>query len=261
MKKSVTISLTVLVAIMVTYFYIRSDKAAKVAGDLQRASTAIVLTETTTKNKPEKQTKTEVLADSPDEKISKAIASMDKKKRNPDAQIQIVPQRVENNYLFSNTKWKLWSTARAMLAEQTASADVIIQKMGRYNIIETDHAEIDFKSFDKSNLAVVYDPRLRRVGLVTGTIKIVTLQKEELAKALIGMQAEITNSFDDINTYYISSTKNLFDLENLYFSLKAQSFVQNIELDISERTYEKKYHQKSNQNLFWGSIACRLRIK
>ncbi len=229
--------MVVIAITLLTYLYVRQDKLVLTEREnptLSNASDTLphqILPDITFSNEA---------SNIKPEKISKALATIEKKMRNPNAQPQMMPQKIEAHNLLLDTKWMLWLTARAVLSEQSTAADQIIGKLGRYNIIETGHSEIDLHHFDKSSLAVVYDSRLRRVGLITGTIKIVTLQKDELIKELIGLQANISNSFDDIHTYFVSSDQSIFDLEKLYLDLKAQSFTQRIELDISDRAYEKK---------------------
>ena len=81
--------------------------------------------------------------------------------------------------------------------------------------------------------------RLKKVGIITGTIKVQTMEKQQLEKDLNQFRAQITDSFDAIHVYFITSTDQIFNLEQLYENLKAQPYIKNIEIEVLNRTYEK----------------------
>ncbi len=175
-----------------------------------------------------------------DDKVARALLFVKKNSRKPTAQLHLLPQNLISTEVILPPHWKIWLTARSIQADQTVQGDLIVAKVGGYNIIETGTAGSVLTSFDKSSPTVVYDSRLQKPGIVTGLIKLKTLQKNLLQSDLIALHASIINSFDDIQTYYVTSDQNHFDLESLFFFLKSKPYLEEIELDILDRDYERK---------------------
>lgn len=175
-----------------------------------------------------------------EQKMKKALVTWQQKSRHPSAQLKVNPTALHLHPVFTGTSWKIWLGAKAVLPEVTQSTDVIVGQLGRYNLVEATNSETNLNQFDRNSLPVVYNSRLKKPGLVTGLIQVQTERKDLLTAALAQERAEITNSFDDIQTYYVTSVQAQFDLENLFNLIKAMPFVKNAELDILDRDYEKK---------------------
>lgn len=172
-------------------------------------------------------------------KIQTAIKYFKKENRKPANHLVVAVDQLVSSEVMPSPRWKLWSSVRAVQIENTLLADEIILRMNNLNIIHADISS-NLSEFNKDAQAVVYDSRLKKIGLITGFIKIETNRKDLLEKSLKPLDAEIINSFDKIETYFITSRKAIFDLENLYQLLKVQSFIKSIEIDISDRDYEKQ---------------------
>lgn len=144
--------------------------------------------------------------------------------------------------ILSQTRWQLWLKTRAdFLNENSASAPGSeITRLNNYTIVADDSNISDLSEFHKTTPQVVYDQRRKQVGILTGTIRVNTDRRDLLEKDLATVQAEISDAFDAIETYFIQSTHDVFDLQNLYLFLRQQSYIKNVELEILSRTYEKK---------------------
>lgn len=173
------------------------------------------------------------------EKTRIALQHLKKKSRLPSAGVAIIPEQLKSSDILFGP-WKIWSSMTAVKPELTTSEDIIFQKLTNLNIVESTYLRADFHEFDKNLLPVVYDSRLKKAGIVTGLIKIETNRKSELEHDLLALDAVIENSFDQIEVFFVVSQKSIFDLELLYKTLKSKSYVRSIELDISDRNYEKK---------------------
>lgn len=174
------------------------------------------------------------------QKIEKALHHIKKKSRFPTGQLKIEPNFLQNHEAFDGTRWKILSKIKAVLRDQISESDVVVGEMGRFQLVELAASDSLLNQYDKNSPAVVYETRLKKTGLVTGLIKVETERKDLLENAVRSMNAQISNSFDSIHTYFVTSEQTVFDLEKLFFSIKALGFVKTAELDILDREYEKK---------------------
>lgn len=173
-------------------------------------------------------------------KIEKALHHIQKKSREPAGQLQVDSQLLQSHQAFAGTRWKLLSNVRAVSTGNESIKGISVGTLNHYQLIESADESGGLQKFDRSSPTVVYETRLKKAGLVTGLIKVETANPDLLKKALLGMNAQVTSSFADIQIYFITSVQNVFDLEKLFFDLKSLDFVKNVELDIVDRNYEKK---------------------
>ncbi len=145
-----------------------------------------------------------------------------------------------NPEVLKGTRWKLVTNYRAIKEDHATGNEEQILKFGNQLIIEVSEDIFNFHEFRKSALPVVYDSRLKKMGVVTGLIVIETGRKDLLLEALKPLDAVLINSFDDIKTYYVTVEKEVFDLEVMFENLNQLNFIENITLDISDRVYDKK---------------------
>ncbi len=137
-------------------------------------------------------------------------------------------------------RWKIWKNVKAIKSEIKPDGNVLIGTFNRYYIVrDADSEKTDLTQFNSEQPTVVYDERLRKPGLVTGMIKIETMDRVQLESDLNRLHAHIFDAFENINTYFISDFDSRFNLQLLFTTLKARPYVQNIELDITGITYEK----------------------
>lgn len=175
-----------------------------------------------------------------DDKTQRALQNIQKKSRIPTGSLKINPEKLSGHEAFAGTRWKIWSGVKALLSEEVRASDVVVAQLGRFNLIENLHAEAALNQFDRQSPTLVYDSRLKKPGLVTGLIKVETERKDLLQSAIQGLNARIENSFEEIQTYFVTSQQAQFDLEKLFLTIQQMPFVKNAELDILDRDYEKK---------------------
>jgi len=181
-------------------------------------------------------------ADSAAEKFMKARSVEKSRTLARTETIHPTREQLRAHPILSQTRWQLWLKTRADFLNENSEAapGPELTRLNNY-IIVADNSNIpDLTEFHKMNPQVVYDQRRKQVGILTGTIRINTDRRDLLEKDLATAQAEITDAFDTIETYFIQSTNDVFDLQSLYLFLRQQSYIKNVELEILSRTYEKK---------------------
>lgn len=178
--------------------------------------------------------------DTDDNKMQRALQNIQKKSRIPTGALKINPEKLFEHEAFKGSRWRVWSGVKALLVEDVRASDVVVSQLGRFSLIENLHEEASLKQFDRKSPTVVYDSRLKSPGLLTGLIKVETDRVDLLQMAIQDLNAHVENSFEHIQTYFVTSRQTQFDLEKLYFFIRALPFVKNAELDILDRDYEKK---------------------
>lgn len=174
------------------------------------------------------------------QKIDKAINNLKVGTRRPTGQIKLAPEFLKDHEAFDGTQWKIMSKVKTILRDEVSTDDIVIGEMGRYKLVELSDGESSLKQFNRNAPTVLFDARLKKTGLVTGLIKVETERRDLLEDSIRSLNATIANSFDSIQTYFITSEKSVFDLEQLFFKIKSLGFVKTAELDILDREYEKK---------------------
>lgn len=172
-------------------------------------------------------------------KVKKALKHIKNYNRNPSGQGISTPKQLVENHLLKPTRWKIWQQTQVVNIQDKSATDKILAQVGNLLIIESQKENESLTEFSSSSPVAVYDERLKKAGLITGTLKIETSEKEQLENDLNQLRAHITDSFDPIHTYFITSLDQVFDLELLYETLKSYPYIKNIELEILNKNYEK----------------------
>ncbi len=160
-------------------------------------------------------------------------------RRMPSAQTQPAPESLLPHALLNPRPWKIWLKTQAIRSEDKQHSDVVLAQVSRMLIIEASAENASLTEFNSNSPIVVYDARLKKTGLINGMIRVQTLSKPQLEADLIELNARITDSFEAINTYFVTGNDAIFNLEALYAVLKAKPYVNLADLDITSRTYEK----------------------
>lgn len=160
-------------------------------------------------------------------------------RRMPSEQTQPAPENLLPHALLNPTPWKIWLNTQAVRSEDRKHSDVVLAQVSRMLIVESGAENANLNEFNSNSPIVVYDARLKKAGLINGMIRIQTLSKPRLEADLLELNARITDSFDAINTYFVTGNDAIFNLEALLAVLKAKPYVKSADLDITSRTYEK----------------------
>lgn len=168
-----------------------------------------------------------------------AMKPLNFKRRVASAQTPPTAEQLLPHALLNPTPWKIWLNTQAIRSEDRQTADVVLAQVSRMLIIESSAENANLTEFNSSLPIVVYDARLKKAGLINGMIRIQTLSKAQLEADLAELNARITDSFDAINTYFVTGSDPVFNLESLFLLLKAKPYVKAADLDITSRTYEK----------------------
>lgn len=160
-------------------------------------------------------------------------------RRMPSAQTPPAPEHLLPHALLNPTPWKIWLNTQAISSDDKKNSDVVLAQVSRMLIIESGAENASLTEFNSNSPVVVYDARLKKTGLINGMIRIHTLSKPQLEADLLELNARITDSFDAINTYFVTGNDAIFNLEALHAVLKAKPYVKSADLDITSRNYEK----------------------
>ena len=173
--------------------------------------------------------------------LPKSVASEPEKftQRRPATQGQPAPERLLPHALLNPTPWKIWLNTQAIRGEDKQNSDVILAQVSNLVIVESGTENASLTEFNSTSPVVVYDARLKKTGLINGLVRIQTLSKPQLEADLNNLNAHITDSFENINTYFVTGNDPVFNLESLFLILKAKPYVKSADLDITSRTYEK----------------------
>lgn len=140
--------------------------------------------------------------------------------------------------LFADTSWKVWAGVSAVLKKNGTPQKNVKGEVNGYYLVE-DGAAINTAQFSASHPLVVIDTRLDTVGVVTGIFTVV-LKSGVSADVLAQIpEIKIVNEFPQINTYYVTASKEPFDLVALKDFLRNEPGVAEVQPEILSRRYEK----------------------
>ncbi|MBC7420954.1 MAG: hypothetical protein H7328_09510 [Bdellovibrio sp.] len=168
-------------------------------------------------------------------KIALALENIRKQNRTP-SQTFVQPKSLQASSLLNGTRWKIWPQAK-VVNEKNSAAE--IAQVNNLTIVQGNDRAVDLSQFDSKSPVVLYNERLQKPGILTGIIKVETQNRILLESSLTNLHARISDAFDPIQTYFVTSTDLVFDLEALFENLKALPEVHNVELEILNKTYEK----------------------
>lgn len=175
-------------------------------------------------------------------KIKIALDFVKHKSRRPSNGVASAPKNLQKSLIFSNENINFWPNTIAIKTVDLQPGQNVLAQVGNLSIIETDQKVLDLLNFNKDTYQVVYDTRLNKAGIVTGQLK-VTLNagytQNDLLNILKTQNCEIASAFPHINTYFVVSQKQVFNLEALYLNLKNNQIIKTIEPEILSKTYEK----------------------
>lgn len=172
-------------------------------------------------------------------KTKKILKHIKNHSRNPSGQTGSSPKLLVENQLLKSTRWKIWQQTQVINIQNRSATDKILAQVSNLLIIESQNENLSLTEFNSSFPVAAYNERLKKAGVITGTIKIETLEKEQLENDLNRLRAHITDSFEPIHTYFITGSDQIFDLELLYETLKSYPYIKKIELEILDKNYEK----------------------
>lgn len=148
-----------------------------------------------------------------------------------------VKSLIQHN-LFKNSSWKLWPKKIVVKKSDLSEDQKNYAFVSNLAIVDSE-ADPDFSEFDYSTKAVVFDERLKISGVVTGVLVVKSKDKMRLKEDLKNWQAVITEEFDSIQTYFVSSQDKIFDLQSLYEKISSLEYVDSVELEVISRGYNR----------------------
>lgn len=175
-------------------------------------------------------------------KIKRALDFVKHKSRRPSNEAVKVPKNLKTSLIFSNENIKVWQNTMAIKTVDLQPDQNVLSQVGNLSIIEADQKGFDLLNFNKDTYQVVYDTRLNKAGIVTGQLKVtlnVGYTQNDLLNILKTQNCEVASAFPQINTYFVVSQKQVFNLEALYINLKNNQIIKTIEPEILSKTYEK----------------------
>lgn len=152
------------------------------------------------------------------------------------------PDELRPETILRNTPWELWLHTRVQNINDpnhsTNGTEAL--RLNNFIIRYDKNSSSSLRTFNKNKPLAVFDRRRNQVGILTGTIQVTTNRRDLLETDLGNIEAEISDAFDSIQTYFVVSRADIFDLGGLFHYLRQQSYIDQVELEILSRTYEKK---------------------
>lgn len=146
--------------------------------------------------------------------------------------------KIESVSWLAGTNWKLWTGVSARTKKNGPLPGKILGEVSGFYLVE-DFAQHDPREFSLQEPLVVMDPRLDIAGVVTGFLSVI-LKEGTSAEDLANVPGLlIRDSFPDIRTYFVTAAEKTFDLQSLKDTLKSEPAVENVELEVLSRQYEK----------------------
>jgi hypothetical protein len=168
-------------------------------------------------------------------RFKQALAYNNEFKRTP-AQLNSKVFLIEHS-LLQSTRWKIWLNTQ-VVKKENAQIGQSLANISNFSIIESQES-VNLTEFDSNKVVAVFDERLKKPGLITGTLIVQTSDKSRLQTDLKNYQAQISDEFENIETYFIKSSQPIYNLELLYQTLKNKNYINSVELEILSKNYDK----------------------
>lgn len=150
------------------------------------------------------------------------------------AQNSSSPQPSDLRESAVNKEWKIWTQASVIPVTEGSKSFHRFQIQNKAQSLNSE------KNFNKNNPLVMFHPDSKNTGLLTGTFKISLVNIPSLNSILKDHQLELLHAFPDINTYFVTSTQESFNLEGLHNALQADQRLNSVHTEILSRVYERK---------------------
>lgn len=135
--------------------------------------------------------------------------------------------------------WKVWQGASiSMKGHQPSDARVLGGAAG-FSIYEDSESHADPTRFDLRYPIAVFNERTSKVGILTGTVRIVLKEGTTWDEFSSDHDLVLTAPFSHLRTYMVTSTRSPFDLVELVRTLKADGRAEILEPEILSRVYVK----------------------
>lgn len=94
--------------------------------------------------------------------------------------------------------------------------------------------------FVKSSPLVLYNSRLKNVGVLTGTFEIKLKPNIPINSLLTDYDLNLTQGFPHLSRFFVTPKTQTFNLKALYQSLSEDNRISSVQLEILDRSYEKQ---------------------
>lgn len=140
--------------------------------------------------------------------------------------------------VLSGTSWKRWAGVRAVSKNEKVPTSSTVGELQKYSLV-ADNKPFSANQFSSLSPWVVADTRLGLVGVVTG-VMIVVLKEGVSADFLKNnSDLKILNESPGIRTCFVTAAQDPFDLVALKDYLTRDPGVQEVQLEVLSRQYEK----------------------
>lgn len=151
------------------------------------------------------------------------------------------PNDLIKHPFFESSQWQIWPQVTAKNSRlPLASDEQLVGKLNNYQLIKTDFPVSTIENFNPALPVILYDERMKRPGILTGTLIAVADNRYDLEKCAHAHLASVNNAFENINTYFLSSDLPSFNLSVLKNEIENCPSVRSVQLEIIDRAYEKK---------------------
>lgn len=147
---------------------------------------------------------------------------------------------LRSSSLTANTKWKIWTGVRAVLAKDfDDDVNDIVTRQSGFFIVKDAKMRADDGSFSASQPLVVFDERMGNLGIISGRVLLTLKAETTLPQIAKEYSLKISDRFDHMKLYFVTATASHFDLGKFVYVLKRDPRVENAELEIVSNNYVK----------------------
>lgn len=172
---------------------------------------------------------------------------------------KILPSPQDLQVSLTRSDWNVWTRAGTLpeVTSSTTSSEsstphqdlythsshlktqpVIQKSFHKFQIHEQKRSVFSEGHFSLKHPLVMYHPQTQNLGLLTGTLKLVT--SSDIADFLKAYDLKLVHSFKDIHTYYVIPKQELLNLTELVGRLNNDPRLRSVTPEIVSRVYEKR---------------------
>ncbi len=212
----------------------------KEKGEASQASSAAPTTESTLASKQvEDSTEPILFRDNPNRRsIPRGRVP---RNTSPVAGAPSSPEALRSSELWTDQSWKIWKGVSAVPSKDYPAGEAQpLGSVGNFVLIEKSSIASDEHQFSSSMPLAVFNSEGNLPGLVTGIFAVKLQDASDFESFVLDHDLKLTAAFPDISVFYVTASKEPFDLPLLQETLRKDPRVEKATLEIVTQAYAKK---------------------
>lgn len=150
---------------------------------------------------------------------------------------------LESSRIWPAGTWQVWQGVRVVSASHQDEQGKKLKELGSigsYVLMEDVQFRSDEHQFQSSAPIPVFNQRRNKAGLITGVVTLVLREGIEVDPVLTDFGLFIKTALPQIRTLYVAVKNEPYDLVTLIESLKQDSRIEKVDLEVVTQNYAKK---------------------